>query len=128
MNITQNGNTVLIEKEGERLELSYIRKNIIHCRYGKEAFSLKEDMLLDERAKKTDDSVGISVAEDRMGAKISGGAAEASVSEDLCITWEKSGGRGILLQEGKKEFVQIPVMKYTTGGEAPVIDRVKTVD
>ena len=24
VNITQNGNTVLIEKEGERLELSYI--------------------------------------------------------------------------------------------------------
>ena len=34
----------------------------------------------------------------------------------------------ILLSEGKKEFIRIPVMKYTTGDEEPVIDRVKTVD
>lgn len=126
--ITQNDNIVLIEKDGERLELSYIRQNIIHCRYGKEAFALKEDMLLDERAKKTDDAVSIRVAEDGDGARISGGAAQALVSEELDITWEKYGGSGILLKEGKKEFVQIPVMKYTTGGETPVIDRVKTVD
>ncbi|MCR4655380.1 MAG: DUF5110 domain-containing protein [Lachnospiraceae bacterium] len=34
----------------------------------------------------------------------------------------------VILREGKKEFITVPVMKYTTGDEEPVIERVKTVD
>ena len=33
-----------------------------------------------------------------------------------------------MLQEGEKELTEIPVMKYSTCGEKPVIRRVKTVD
>ena len=41
------------------------------------------------------------------------------------IRWEADG---VLLQEGGHELVPQDVIRYTTGGEAPVIERVKTVD
>ncbi len=39
-----------------------------------------------------------------------------------------SGGVSILLAEGPRELEKIDVMRYTTGGEPPIINRVKTVD
>ncbi|MBO4338147.1 MAG: DUF5110 domain-containing protein, partial [Lachnospiraceae bacterium] len=58
-----------------------------------------------------------------------GGAVEALISKGtLEVTWSMSSDGRMLLREGKKEFTEIPVMKFSTGDEPPVIDRVKTVD
>lgn len=43
------------------------------------------------------------------------------------ITWKHSDGT-TWLKEGGKDLTEIDVIRYTTGGEAPVIKRVKTVD
>ncbi len=132
MDIVNKGNKVLIEKDGERLEISYVKRGIVHCRYGKEAFGTERSMLLDQRALEAVDKgcgIDIKTEENADSVKISGGDVTATVSkEGLDITWNKSSDGSVLLKEGRKEFIQIPVMKYTTGGEAPVIDRVKTVD
>ena len=132
MDIVNKGNKVLIEKDGERLEISYVKSGILHCRYGKEAFGTEKSMLLDQRALEVIDNgcgINIETEETPDSIRISGGDVTATVSkESLDITWNKASDNSTLLKEGKKEFIQIPVMKYTTGGEAPVIDRVKTVD
>lgn len=44
------------------------------------------------------------------------------------VTWRMRGDGRRLLAENGRSLVEKPVYKYTTGGEAPVIDRVKTVD
>lgn len=127
--ISEKGSRIYVEKDKERLELSYVRRNIIHVRYGRETFSVQGSMLLDSRARKIDDSFEISYEEAGDSYRISGGDTEVLISkDDLSVTWKKASDGSILLKEGRKEFVQIPVMKYTTGDEAPVIDRVKTVD
>ena len=42
--------------------------------------------------------------------------------------WRDAATGKELLQEGNKELTSVPVVKYSTGGEAPKIRRVKTVD
>lgn len=47
---------------------------------------------------------------------------------DGCFVWIRRKDGFQLLEEGEKELTGIPVMKYSTCGEKPVIRRVKTVD
>lgn len=44
------------------------------------------------------------------------------------ICWKKADTGEVLLQEGGRELTSIPVIRYSTNGEAPVIRREKTVD
>jgi len=44
------------------------------------------------------------------------------------ITFLNSETGEVFLQEKKKSLVETPVYKYTTNGEEPIVDRVKTVD
>ena len=81
MNITEKGNRIYIEKGRERLELYYVRRNIMRCRYGKEPFDLVKSMLTDERAGKTDESIDIRTHEADDRVNITGGGVEAG--EDL---------------------------------------------
>ena len=132
MNIINKGNRIYMEKEDERLEISCVKKGIMRCRYGRGAFPAGESMIISpdirHMAEKGSDT-DIRTEEDADSVIVSGGGIRAVVSKgDLGITWLRDSDGSVLLKEGKKEFIQIPVMKYTTGGEAPVIDRVKTVD
>lgn len=43
------------------------------------------------------------------------------------LTWKKADG-SCLLQEKGKELAETDVITYTTGGEKPIVERVKTVD
>lgn len=129
MKATEKGRKVYIDKEDERLELSYVSSNIIHCRYGKGELSAVRSIITDDRAGRIDESIDIALETTEDSAIVSGGIISAEVSgDDLHITWNRTSDGSTLLQEGIKEFIRIPVMKYTTGDEAPVIDRVKTVD
>ncbi|MBO5550797.1 MAG: glycoside hydrolase, partial [Lachnospiraceae bacterium] len=129
MKATEKGRKVYIDKEDERLELSYVSSNIIHCRYGKGELSAVRSIITDDRAGRIDESIDIALETTEDSAIVSGGIISAEVSgDDLHITWNRTSDGSTLLQEGIKEYIRIPVMKYTTGDEAPVIDRVKTVD
>ena len=129
MKATEKGRKVYIDKEDERLELSYISSSIIHCRYGKGELSAVRSIITDDRAGRIDESIDIALETNEDSAIVSGGIISAEVSgDDLHIKWSRTSDGSTLLQEGIKEFIRIPVMKYTTGDEAPVIDRVKTVD
>lgn len=52
--------------------------------------------------------------------------AEVEPSSGI-ITWKHPDGT-VWLQEKGKDLTQIDVIHYTTGGEKPIINRVKTVD
>ena len=129
MEIINKGYKAAIEKDGEKLELSYVNEHIMHCRYGKGEWTASASLLLDDRVKSADMGIDITVSETEDQIRTGGGAVEAIVSKDtLAVTWVKAFDGQVLLSEGRKEFTEIPVMKYTTGDEAPVIERVKTVD
>ena len=55
-------------------------------------------------------------------------------SGELCACYDKNNDKltwssdHLLLQEGVHELAEQDVIRYDTGGEAPIIDRVKTVD
>ena len=65
----------------------------------------------------------------RMSGKCAGTSSpEGGQASGNCGDISGSEAASILLEEGPKELEKIDVMRYTTGGEAPVINRVKTVD
>ncbi|MBR1523101.1 MAG: DUF5110 domain-containing protein [Lachnospiraceae bacterium] len=131
MKINEQGNRIIIEKDEERLEISCVRPGIMRCRYGKEAFTHNESMIIDQNIFKAaeDNGVELSVEDGADAVRIKGSEVSAVILKDsLDITWMSPSDDQVLLKEGKKEFIQIPVMKYTTGDEVPIIDRVKTVD
>ena len=61
------------------------------------------------------------------GALRSGDLCAAYDASTGCVTWSEAGG-AVLLREAGHELTPQDVVRYTTGGEAPVIDKVKTVD
>ena len=61
------------------------------------------------------------------GALRSGGLCAAYDASAGCITWSEAGGAE-LLREAGHALEPREVVRYTTGGEAPVIDKVRTVD
>ena len=129
MRIEKNNYKILIEKDGEITELSRIRDNIIRCRYGRGNLSTEPSMIIDPGVTEDRPDQGEFGFSETAGTfKAWTASLIAEVSKDSLETvWENGDGK-VYLAEGKKEFMDIPVMKYTTGGEEPIIDRVKTVD
>lgn len=126
MDFKQNENTLSLEKNTERMELSYVKNNIVHVKYGKDGHFSSDFSLIEDRAKNGTEKF---TSEKINGyIKVTGGRITLNISDDLNITYLKTSDDSLLLKEAKKEFIEIPVMKHTTMGEEPVIDRVKTVD
>ena len=127
MEFREEKNRVTLVRDREQMEFSYIKKDIMRCRYTRGEWTETDSMIIEDRGDREEISAGIKESSD--GIIIYGGAVKAAVSAQSFETmWMRASDDGILLAEGKKEFIQVPVMKYTTGGEMPVIDRVKTVD
>ena len=59
---------------------------------------------------------------------VSGGLKAVYDARRDRITWLDAASGEALLNEAGHELTAQPVIRYTTGGEAPVIERVKTVD
>ncbi len=90
-------------------------------------FGPKESLIIDESVHKEKRS-NIFLDKREGGTLVSDGELSAFVCGDgLRLEWRDESGK-CLLKEGGKEFIKIPVMRYTTGGEKPLIERVKTVD
>lgn len=126
MDFKQNENTLSLEKNTERMELSYVKNNIVHVKYGKDGHFSSDFSLIEDRAK--NDTEKFTSEKINGYIKVTGGRITLNISDDLNITYLKTSDDSLLLKEAKKEFIEIPVMKHTTMGEEPVIDRVKTVD
>lgn len=119
----------LWEESGEaEIVIEPVREDIIRVRQARGKVKDIPSFLVEEEIRGKEKPVAV-VREE--GEKVIFGlkklTAEVSVSTGA-ITWRMSEGGKKLFAENGRSLVEKPVYKYTTGDEAPVIDRVKTVD
>ena len=115
-------------EERREMELTCIKDGIVRCRYASPGKREEVSMIIERRSLNKEAPVLKFCQENGDDEEIEAASLKLTVSKkDLSIIWKDPDGR-VLLREGKKEFIEIPVMTWTTDGEEPVIDRVKTVD
>lgn len=121
---TGKGIGVEVLLENEYMSIRAVRDNVIHCVYSLEQIREEDSMLIEAR-----DGMAVSVEENGEKLHISAGRLGMDIDRrDGRITWMNDRSKKPLLKEIKKEFIKVPVIKYTTGNEEPIIKRVKTVD
>jgi len=124
MSIVKDYNKINVQIDEQYMEIKAIRDNIIKVSYSLEPIMNYDSMIIEARDEK---EISLSSMEDHTNIL----AGKISVELDNItgqMTWKNEKNGEILLKEVKKEFIKIPVVKYTTGGEEPIIKRVKTVD
>lgn len=110
--------------ENEYMSIRAVRDNVIHCVYSPEQIRDEQSLLVE-----AGDGAAISVEKHGEKLHISAGRLGLDIDRrDGRITWMNDRAKKPLLKEIKKEFIKVPVIKYTTGNEEPIIKRVKTVD
>lgn len=125
MNVkTGNGFGVEVLSENEHMSIRAVRDNVIHCVYSLEPIKEEQSLLIEAR-----DEMPVLVEENGEKLHISAGRLGMDIDRGSGqVTWMNDHLQKPLFKEMKKEFVKVPVIKYTTGNEEPVIKRVKTVD
>jgi len=127
LNIRKESNAAYLNDKEFFMKLSGVKENIIHVSYSMESLSEQNSMIIDEDAAASDTALESRQTDNEV--VLSAGRLSASVNlKDGLITWKNEKDGRTLLKEGKKEFTKVPVIMYTTGGEEPIIKRVKTVD
>lgn len=118
---------ILIHGEkGEQLELKMIREDIVEVRFNLADIKEEKSMIIEERELQ---KVGLSFSESNEKIALSSIMIDTTVDlETGCITYFDKKNNKVWLAEGNRTLSVIDVMKYTTGDEKPVIDRVRTVD
>ncbi|HCT91526.1 MAG TPA: glycoside hydrolase [Lachnospiraceae bacterium] len=103
-----------------------VSDTVLRCVYTKNGTVQEPSELVEKRA---DGSVSCGVAETEKTVTLSTGKVQVEIDRagGACRFTEKDTGR-LYLQEAGKSLSPVDVIHYTTGDEAPVIDRVKTVD
>ncbi|QOV20256.1 DUF5110 domain-containing protein [Blautia liquoris] len=110
----------------EQICLRPISERIIRCVYTKRK-DINEDSYLIEKKEKT--NVGFQVTEDEKCVKLITSSMCVEIEKDTgLMCWKDALTGTTYLQEAGKTLTQINKVQYTTGGEAPVIERKKTVD
>lgn len=121
---TDKGFGIEVLFENEHMSIRAVRDNVIHCVYSLEPIKEEQSLLIEAR-----DEMPVLVEENGEKLHISAGRLGMDIDRGSGqVTWMNDYLKKPLLKEMKKEFVKVPVIKYTTGNEEPVIKRVKTVD
>ena len=121
-------NTIEFKTGSGLMRLEAVLPGVIRCAHTLEA-AIQPPLLAGEpeRPEGLGDFFDIEESEGRIALR--SGALRAvfdRASEKL--TWEDADSGEVLLHEAGHELTRQDVIRYTTGGEAPVIDRVRTVD
>ena len=121
-------NTIEFKTGSGMMRLEAVLPGVIRCAHTLEA-AIQPPLLAGEpeRPEGLGDFFEIEESEGRVALR--SGALRAvfdRASEKL--TWEDADSGEVLLHEAGHELTRQDVIRYTTGGEAPVIDRVRTVD
>ena len=118
-------NGIEIMTDNGRLYLEGINESVIRCVYSKQEIKYEPSMLVTGRA-----AAGIlDISETDEELVIQSKQVLLLICKDtgIFMWYDKKTGK-LLLKEGGKILTGINVPRYTTGGEKPVISRVKTVD
>ena len=117
--------------DGEYMSIQAVRDHIIHCVYSHESIEEVPSLLIDtgKMQQNMQDAAELVLEEGTKDLHISAGTLGMQIARaDGQISWMNDRTKRPLLREVKKEFIKVPVIKYTTGDEKPLIKRVKTVD
>lgn len=103
-----------------------VSDTILRCVYTKNEAVREPSELVERRA---DGRISCQTAETEKTVALSTGKVNVEIDRrrGVCRFTESDTGR-LYLQEAGKSLSPVDVIHYTTGDEAPVIDRVKTVD
>lgn len=112
--------------EDASMRLEPVTETIIRCVYTKEDVFKDDSIIVGRRQEKP---VEFAVSETDHTVCLSTGQISVYVQLETGMMewWDKQGGKRYL-KEGGKSLSKTDVIRYTTGDEKPVIDRVKTVD
>lgn len=125
-NITTTDTYIEIQTGKLIQRLIPVTDEIIRCIASKEDIRLDAESLIIE--KKEYPAVSFTVAEEPGVVTLKTARVQAAVNTVTgAVSWQHADGSSWLREAGK-DLAQIDVIRYTTGGEAPVIHRVKTVD
>ena len=102
-----------------------VTEEIIRCVIGKEEIREPESLIIEKK----DYPEVVFEAEEKEG-RLNVRTKKVLVSLNLsegCVEWKHADGSKWCTQN-KADLTKIDVVRYTTGGEKPIINRVKTVD
>jgi alpha-D-xyloside xylohydrolase len=127
----------LTAENGMRMKLEILRDDILHCICSREEIdeNLRSSDIVEAgllpacfpEAAEIPERMESSARPGQVRFATSAIRVSVDLSEGRMTFAEAESGR-LLLQEGPKSLTKIDVYQYTTGGETPVIDRVRTVD
>lgn len=111
---------------GGKVAVEAVSDTIFRCVYTKNETVREPSELLERQAENT---AVCSVKETEKTVTLTTGKVQVEIdrADGTCRFSEAGAGR-VYLQEAGKSLSAVDVIHYTTGDEAPVIDRVKTVD
>ena len=111
------------------IRLEAVMPGVIRCVHTMEAAVAPPSALVDGAGIPADAGDFCSIEHDDGGASLrAGGLAVRCDAATGLLTWRDAATGETLLREGGHELAAQDVVRYTTGGEAPVIERVRTVD
>ncbi len=109
-----------------KMRLEPVTASIIRCIYTKNEEYKQESVIIN---RKKDKPVKFTVSEEDCLVSVSTDKLEVLVyPENGIVIWKDKTTKKLYLKETGKSLSEIDVIRYTTGDEKPVINRVKTVD
>jgi len=123
------GNCIEFKTRDGLIRLEAVMPGVIRCAHTKEDSIKNDSCLVSSMDIPVDAGEFFEVKERETAVELHSGdlvVRHDKISDTLC--WLDSRTGNILLKEAGHELTEQDVVCYTTGGEAPVIDRVKTVD
>lgn len=109
-----------------KMRLEPVTDSIIRCIYTKNEEFNQESFIID---RKEDVSSHFTVSEEDGWVLVSTKKVEALIElQSGSISWRNKETKQLYLKEIKKSLSKIDVVRYSTEGEKPIINRVRTVD
>ena len=121
----RKGLGIELQTEGGKFYLAAINDDIIRCVYTREEVIHPPSMLVVEQEETV--RLEVNECEDKLYFDTHNTRLEVK-KENSAFTWTDRQTGGLMLREAGKTLAKTDVVRYTTEGEEPIIDSVRTVD
>ena len=124
--MTKTDRYVECSAAGMKYRLIPVTDEIIRCMIAKDEVKTEQESLIIEKKEYPQVPFEAAEADGAVTVKTSAVQAELNLKTGG-ITWKHADG-SVWLEQNKADLTRIDVVHYNTGGEKPIINRVKTVD
>ena len=124
--MTKTDRYVECSAAGMKYRLIPVTDEIIRCMIAKDEVKTEQESLIIEKKEYPQVPFEAAEADGAVTVKTSAVQAELNLKTGG-ITWTHADG-SVWLEQNKADLTRIDVVHYNTGGEKPIINRVKTVD